>query len=268
MLLAIDIGNTNIVIGGIRPQTDEILFQARIATDATKTSDQYAVDFKSLLGLSDIRVQEIDGCIISSVVPPVFNSVHTGVRKVIGFEPLVVGPGVKTGLNILMDNPALVGSDLIVAAVAALQAYAPPLILIDMGTATTMTVVLENNAYVGGVIIPGIRISAEALSTRAAQLPGIQLDKPRRVIGKNTVESMRSGIMYGTACMLDGMIGRIEEELGRTATVVATGGMAQFIIPLCRRSMNLEHDLLLKGLSAIYKKNQHPRGKTSGPAKE
>lgn len=268
MLLAIDIGNTNIVIGGIRPETDEILFQVRIATDATKTSDQYAVDIKNLLSLSDIRVRDIDGCIISSVVPPVFNSVHTGVRKVVRLEPLVVGPGVKTGLNILTDNPAVVGSDLIVAAVAALQSYDPPLILIDMGTATTMTVVLENNAYVGGVIIPGIRISAEALSARAAQLPGIQLDCPRRVIGKNTVESMRSGVMYGTACMLDGMIGRMEEELGRTATVVATGGMAQFIIPLCRRQMNLEHDLLLKGLSAIYKKNQRPRPKPSRPEGE
>lgn len=254
MLLAIDIGNTNIVMGGI--EQDKIVFQVRLATDAIKTSDQYAVDIKNLLWLSDIPTSAIDGCIISSVVPPVFNSIHTGVRKVIGQEPLVVGPGIKTGLNIRMDNPAAVGSDLIVAAVGALQSYTPPLILIDMGTATTMTVVLENNTYVGGVIIPGIRISAEALSTRAAQLPGIQLDTPRRVIGKNTVESMRSGIMYGAACMLDGMIERIEAELGRSATVVATGGMAQFIIPLCRRPMNLEHDLLLEGLNAIYKKNQ------------
>lgn len=254
MLLAIDIGNTNIVMGGI--EQDKIVFQVRLATDAIKTSDQYAVDIKNLLWLSDIPTSAIDGCIISSVVPPVFNSIHTGVRKVIGQEPLVVGPGIKTGLNIRMDNPAAVGSDLIVAAVGALQSYTPPLILIDMGTATTMTVVLENNTYVGGVIIPGIRISAEALSTRAAQLPGIQLDTPRRVIGKNTVESMRSGIMYGAACMLDGMIERIEAELGRSATVVATGGMAQFIIPLCHRQMNLEHDLLLEGLNAIYKKNQ------------
>lgn len=258
MLLAIDIGNTNIVIGGIR--NDEIVFQVRVSTDATKTSDQYAVDIKNMLWLSDIPVREIEACIISSVVPPVFNSVHTGVRKVIGLEPLVVGPGIKTGLNVLTDNPAAVGSDLIVAAVAAAASYPPPLILVDMGTATTMTVVLENNAYIGGAIIPGIRISAEALSTRAAQLPGIQLDKPRRIIGKNTVESMRSGVMYGTACMLDGMIERMEEELGRPATVVATGGMAQFIIPLCRRQMILEHDLLLKGLNLIYKKNQRAKG--------
>lgn len=254
MLLAIDIGNTNIVMGGI--EQDRIVFQVRLATDAIKTSDQYAVDIKNLLWLSDIPAGAIDGCIISSVVPPVFNSVYTGVCKVVRQEPLVVGPGIKTGLNIRMDNPAAVGSDLIVAAVGALQSYTPPLILIDMGTATTMTVVLENNTYVGGVIIPGIRISAEALSTRAAQLPGIQLDTPRRVIGKNTVESMRSGIMYGAACTLDGMIERIEAELGRPATVVATGGMAQFVIPLCHREMQLEHDLLLEGLNAIYKKNQ------------
>ena len=254
MLLAIDIGNSNIVIGGIRE--DEIVFQARIATDPIKTSDQYGAEMKNMLALFDVDADEIDGCIISSVVPPVFNSVRTGVRKITGKDPLVVGPGVKTGLNILMEDPASVGSDLIVAAVAAIQSYKPPLILIDMGTATTITVVDEGNSYVGGVIIPGIRVSAEALSARAAQLPGIQLDAPRRIIGKNTVESMRSGIMYGAASMVDGMIERMEEELGKKATVVATGGMAQFIAPLCKREMNLERDLLLKGLNIIYKRNR------------
>lgn len=254
MLLAIDIGNSNIVIGGI--QKDEIVFQARIATDRIKTSDQYGVEMKNMLDLFSVGVDKIDGCIISSVVPPVFNSVRTAVRKITGKDPLVVGPGVKTGLNILVENPASVGSDLIVAAVAAIQDYKPPLILIDMGTATTITVVEEGNSYVGGAIIPGIRVSAEALSSRAAQLPGIQLDEPRRVIGKNTVESMRSGIMYGAASMMDGMIERMEEELGKKATVVATGGMAQFIAPLCKRQMILERDLLLKGLNIIYKKNR------------
>ena len=254
MLLAIDIGNSNIVIGGI--QRDEIVFQARIATDRIKTSDQYGAEMKNMLSLFNVGADEIDDCIISSVVPPVFNSVHTGVRKITGKDPLVVGPGVKTGLNIQVENPASVGSDLIVAAVAAAQDHEPPLILIDMGTATTITVVEEGNSYVGGVIIPGIRVSAEALSAHAAQLPGIQLDAPRRVIGKNTVESMRSGIMHGAAAMMDGMIERMEEELGKHATVVATGGMAQFVVPLCRREIHLERDLLLKGLNIIYKKNR------------
>lgn len=255
MLLAIDIGNSNIVIGGV--QKDEIVFQARIATDPIKTSDQYGAEMKNMLALFNVGVDEIDDCIISSVVPPVFNSVCTGVRKIIGKDPLVVGPGIKTGLDILVENPASVGSDLIVAAVAAIQNYEPPLILIDMGTATTITVVEEGNAYVGGAIIPGIRVSAEALSGRAAQLPGIQLDEPRRVIGKNTVESMRSGIMHGAAAMMDGMIERMEEEMGKKATVVATGGMAQFIAPLCKRELHLERDLLLKGLHIIYQKNRN-----------
>ena len=253
MLLAIDIGNTNIVIGGI--QDDRIVFEARIATDRIKTSDQYGAEIKSMLGLFDVKPSDIGDCIISSVVPPVFNSVRTGVVKVIGKSPMVVGPGLKTGLNIHMDNPAQVGSDRIVIAVAALAEYEPPLTLLDLGTATTIEVVDRGNVYLGGCIIPGVRISIDALTSRAAQLPGIQLDKPKRVIGKNTVDCMRSGIMYGTAAMLDGMLDRVEEELGCSTTVVATGGMAQFVVPLCRREIRLERDLLLKGLNLIYKKN-------------
>ena len=254
MLLAIDIGNSNIVIGGI--ENDQIKFEARIATDRIKTSDQYGVEIKNVLSLFDTKPGDIKGCIISSVVPPVFNAVRTGVIKLTGLTPMVVGPGIKTGLNIQMDNPASVGSDLIVAAVAALQEYQAPLMLIDMGTATTITVVDKDNTYIGGAIIPGVRVSAEALSSRAAQLPGIQLDRPKRAIGKNTVECMRSGIMFGAAAMLDGMIERMEAELGKQTTVVATGGIAQFVAPLCKREIRLEKDLLLKGLNIIYKKNK------------
>jgi type III pantothenate kinase len=255
MLLAIDIGNTNIVIGCIRD--DEILFQARIATDRTRTSDQYGVEIKNMLEAFDVRREDITDCIISSVVPPVFHSVRTGVVKVIGKQPMVVGPGLKTGLNIQMDVPSQVGSDRIVIAVAALAEYKPPLILMDMGTATTVEVVEEGNTYIGGVIFPGVKISLDALTSRAAQLPEISLDKPKRVIGKNTVECMRSGTMYGTAAMIDGIIDRIEEELGHSSTLIATGGMAQFITPLCRHTILLEKDLLLKGLNIIYKKNKH-----------
>lgn len=253
MLLAIDIGNTNIVIGCIHH--DEILFEARIATDRLRTSDQYGVEIKNMLEAFGVRISDVCDCIISSVVPPVFNSVRTGVIKVIGKQPIVVGPGLKTGLNIHMDTPSQVGSDRIVIAVAALAEYDPPLMLMDLGTATTIEVVEEGNLYVGGVIIPGLKVSLEALTSRAAQLPGISLECPKRVIGKNTVDCMRSGIMYGTAAMLDGMVERIEEEIGHRCTIVATGGMAQFVTPLCRREIFLERDLLLKGLNILYKKN-------------
>jgi type III pantothenate kinase len=259
MLLAIDIGNTNIVVGGIKD--GEIVFEARLATDRIKTSDQYGVDIKNILSLFEVKPEDIQDCIIASVVPPVFNSVRSGVVKVIRKQPMVVGPGLKTGLNIQVDTPSQVGSDRIVIAVAALAEYKPPLILLDMGTATTIEVVGEGNTYLGGCIIPGVRVSLEALTSRAAQLPGIQLDQPKRVIGKNTVDCMRSGVMYGAAAMIDGMLDRVEEELGYSTTVVATGGMARFVVPLCHRKMCLEKDLLLKGLYIIYQKNTQERRK-------
>ncbi len=254
MLLAIDIGNTNIVIGCI--QNDKILFEARIATDRTRTSDQYGVEIMTMLQAFGVRKEDLSDCIISSVVPPVFNSVRTGVTKVIGKQPIVVGPGLKTGLNIQVDVPSQVGSDRIVIAVAALAEYEAPLILMDLGTATTIEVVEPGNVYMGGVIIPGVKVSVDALTSRAAQLPGISLDQPKSVIGKNTVDCMRSGIMYGTAGMIDGIIDRMEEELGHKSTLVATGGMAQFVTPLCKHEIILERDLLLKGLNILYKKNK------------
>ena len=254
MRLAIDIGNTNIVMGCIRD--DEILFKARIATDRTRTSDQYGVEIKNMLEAFGIKREDIHDCIISSVVPPVFNSVKTGVLKVIGKQPMVVGPGLKTGLNIQVDSPSQVGSDRIVIAVAALAEYAAPLILMDLGTATTIEVVEPENVYMGGVIIPGVRTSLDALVNKAAQLPGISLDQPKKVIGANTVDCLRSGMMYGTAAMLDGIVDRMEEELGHKSTLIATGGMAQFIAPLCKHSIILDKDLLLKGLNILYKKNK------------
>ena len=254
MLLAIDIGNTNIVIGCIKD--DEIVFKARIATDRTRTSDQYGVEIKNMLEAFGVSREDIEDCIIASVVPPVFNSVQTGVLKVIGKQPLVVGPGLKTGLNIHVDIPSQVGSDLIVAAVAALAEYPAPLVLIDLGTATTIEVIEPENVFIGGLIFPGVMVSLDSLSSHAAQLPGISLDKPKKVIGKNTVDCMRSGMMYGTAAMLDGLIDRIAEELGHKSTIIATGGLAQFVIPLCKHEIILEKELLLKGLNIIYKKNK------------
>ena len=257
MLLAIDIGNTNITIGGIKD--DQIVFEARIATDRIKTSDQYGADIKNMLNLFDVKVEDIKDCIIASVVPPVFNAVRTGAVKAIGKQPMVVGPGIKTGLNIQVDNPSQVGSDRIVIAVAALAEYKPPLALMDLGTATTIEIVDDNCTYIGGCILPGVRVSLDALTSRTSQLPGINLDQPKRVIGKNSVDCMLSGIMHGSAGMLEVLGERMEEELGYKTTVIATGGIAQFIVPLCKRDIKLERDLLLKGLNIIYKKNMQDK---------
>ena len=254
MLLAIDIGNTHIVIGCI--EDDKIVCEARIATDKTRTSDQYGVEIKTMLEAYGCRIESVQDCIISSVVPPVFNAVRSGVYKITEHKPMVVGHGLRTGLDIRMDNPSQVGSDRIVIAVAALAKREPPLILIDMGTATTVEVIEPKNRYMGGVIMPGARISLDALTNSTAQLPGINLDRPGKIIAKNTVDSMRSGIMYGTAAMLDGVVDRMEAELGHPSTIVATGGVAPYVIPLCKHKIALERDLLLRGLNVIYKMNK------------
>lgn len=254
MLLAIDIGNTNIVIGCI--EDDKIVCEARIATDRTRTSDQYGVEIKTMLEAYGCRIENVEDCIISSVVPPVFNAVRSGVYKITERKPMVVGAGLKTGLDIRLDNPAQAGSDRIVVAVAALATRQAPLIIIDMGTATTVEVIEPKNKYLGGVIMPGARMSLDALTRSTAQLPAINMDRPGSIIARNTVDSMRSGIMYGTAAQLDGVLDRIEEELGHPSTIIATGGVAPYIIPLCRHKIALERDLLLRGLNVIYKMNK------------
>lgn len=254
MILTVDIGNSNIVLGGV--QGDEIVFEARLRTEATKTSDQYCVDLKILLDVYQVNPEDIEGCIISSVVPQVLNSFQTAIKKLTGKTALVVGPGIKTGLDIRLENPGQTGADLVVADVAALREHKPPLIVIDMGTATTMSVLDTNGAHIGGCIIPGVRISLDALTDKTALLPGLQLDQPKRAIGRNTIDAMRSGIMIGTACMLDGMIQRMEEELGSKTTVIATGGIAKFIVPLCKTPIIYDKDLLIKGLVALYRDNK------------
>lgn len=254
MLLAIDIGNSNIVIGCIQDGT--ILNEIRIATDLIKTSDQYCMDLKNALSLYDIPRESIEGVIISSVVPPLLNSFRTAVMKLTGKKPMVVGPGIRTGLNIQIDNPSQIGSDLIVAAVAALREYPAPLMIVDMGTATTISVIDRSRSYIGGCICPGVRVSAEALTSRAALLPAINLEAPRRAIGRNTADCMRSGIMLGAAAMLDGLIDRMEDELGEKSTVVATGGISRFVIPMCRREILYDRNLLLKGLEILYLNNK------------
>ena len=254
MILTVDIGNSNIVLGGV--VGEEIVFEARLRTETTKTSDQYCVDLKILLDVYGLSAASIEGAIISSVVPQVLNSFQTAVKKLTGKTSLVVGPGLKTGLNILLDNPSQTGADLVVGSVAALREHKAPLIVIDMGTATTMVVLNEQGALIGGCIMPGVRISMDALTERTALLPGLQLDQPQKAIGRNTIDCMRSGIMMGSACMLDGMIERMEAELGCKTTVIATGGIAKFIVPLCKREIVYDKDLLVKGLAALYRENK------------
>ena len=254
MILTIDVGNSNIVIGGVRD--DEIVFEGRLRTETTKTSDQYCMDLKSLLDIYKIQTEQIEGAIIASVVPQVLNSMQTAVKKLTGLNSLVVGPGLKTGLNIRLENPSQTGADLVVGCVAALREHKPPMIVVDMGTATTMVVLDETGALIGGCICPGVKISMDALTERTALLPGLQLDQPKKAIGRNTIDCMRSGIMLGTACMLDGMIEKMEQELGQKTTVVATGGIAKFVLPMCKTPIHYDKDLLIKGLAALYRDNK------------
>ena len=253
MILTIDVGNSNIVIGCVRD--DEILFEARIRTEPTKTSDEYSIDIKNILDIYDVAREDIEGGIIASVVPQVLNSLQTAVKKLTGKTCLVVGPGLKTGLNIRLENPNQTGADLVVGCVAALREHKPPMIIVDMGTATTMVVLDKEGALVGGCICPGVKISMEALTGRAALLPGLQLDQPKKAIGRNTIDCMRSGIMMGTACMLDGMVERMEQELGYKTTVLATGGIAKFVLPMCKTEVLYDKDLLTKGLAVLYREN-------------
>lgn len=253
MILAIDIGNSNIVIGCCND--NKILFVERLSTKHSATELEYAISFKNVLELYGIGSEDIHGGIISSVVPSLTNVIKRAMSKIINKDVMVVGPGIKTGLSILTDNPAQLGSDLVVDAVAGINEYSLPLIIIDMGTATTVSVVDETESYIGSIIMPGMRVSLDSLVGRTSQLPKISLEKPKNIIGKNTVDAMKSGILYSTASSIDGMIERIEEELGRSVTVVATGGLAGTVIPLCKRNIILDDELLLKGLMIIYNKN-------------
>ena len=254
MIFAIDIGNTNIVAGCI--DKEKTYFIERLSTVRTKTELEYAVDIKTLLDIYHIKKNDIEGCIISSVVPQITNAVKLAAEKILKKEVMVLGPGVKTGLNIMMDNPGSLGADLVANAVAGIAEYPLPLAIIDMGTASTVSVVDEKKHYVGGMIFPGINISLDALTARASQLSGISIDAPRRIIGKNTIECMKSGVIYSNAAALDGIVERIGEELGKEPFVVATGGQSKKIVPYCKKKIVLDEDLLLKGLMIIYDKNK------------
>lgn len=253
MILTVDIGNSNIVLGCV--SCEEICLEARLRTDITKTSDEYCIDVKTILEVHDVKAQDIEGAIIASVVPQVLNSMQTAIKKLIGKSSLVVGPGLKTGLNIQVENPGQVGADLVVGCVAALRSHSAPVIVVDMGTATTMVVIDKKGAMIGGMIAPGVKIALDALTDRTALLPGLQLDQPKQAIGRNTIDCMRSGIMLGAACMIDGMVERMEEELGYPTTVIATGGISKFIVPMCKHEIIYDKDLITKGLAALYQEN-------------
>ncbi|MCC2231491.1 type III pantothenate kinase [Lachnospiraceae bacterium CLA-AA-H215] len=253
MVFTIDIGNSNIVVGTVNRQG--VLFVERMSTDHKKTELEYAILLKSAMEIHGITTNEIKGCIISSVVPPVTSVINRALEKLTGEKALVVGPGIRTGLNIKIDNPAQLGSDLVVDAVAGIAEYPLPLIIIDMGTATTMSAIDAAGNYLGGVIIPGVRVALDSMVSRTAQLPRISFEAPKKAIGKNTIECMKSGSVLGSASMLDGMIDRLEEELSQDATVVATGGIAPFITPHCKHKIICDDTLLLKGLYLIYNKN-------------
>ena len=253
MILTIEIGNSTITLGGV--EGSDIRFECRINTDRVKTSDTYCIDLKTLFEIYGIDMASIEGVIISSVVPQVLNSVRTAIRKLLNTEPLVVGPGLKTGLDIRLENPGQMGADLVAADVAALNEHKPPLIVIDMGTATTMAVLDPNGAHLGGCVCPGVKISLEALTGNTSLLPGIQLDSPKQALGRNTADAMRSGIMFGTASMLDGMIDRFRAETGWDFTIVATGGLAKHIVPLCHNEIVYDRHLIIKGLAKLYRDN-------------
>ncbi len=254
MVLAVDIGNSNIVLGCF--EDDKIEFVERLSTSQNSTVLEYAVLIKTILELNNLSSHNFEGAIISSVVPSVTHTVKEAVFRLTGKDAMVVGPGIKTGLKIMLDNPAQLGSDRVADGVAAVNNYPCPLIIIDMGTATTISAIDRDKNFLGGMIIPGLRVSLDSLINRTSQLPKISLDPPKKVIGSNTIDCMKSGIIYSTASSIDGMIERIEEELGEKCTVISTGGLANTIIPYCKRSIIIDDKLLLKGLMIIYSKNK------------
>ncbi len=255
MIFVMDVGNTNIVLGLYEGK--ELVKHWRISTNRSSTVDEYGMMVYNLFQHASISMSEIEGTIISSVVPPLTPTLERACLKYFDKTPLVVGPGLKTGLNIKYENPREVGADRIVNAVAALELYGPPLIIVDFGTATTFCYLDENGHYLGGAIAPGIGISTEALYQRAAKLPRIELVKPKQPIGRNTVTSMQAGIIYGYAGQVDGIVTRIMEEFGTTPQVIATGGLAELISDESRTIQIVNPYLTLQGLQLLYERNQN-----------
>lgn len=254
MILTVDIGNTAITLGGF--EGDILEFISRISAVPEKTEDEYAVGILDVLRLHGIDKACFTGAIIASVVPPLNSVIDKAIRTVLNVTPLFVGPGIKSCIGIRCDIPSSVGADLIAASVAAHFLYGSPALIVDVGTATKMTVVNKKGDFVGTSIIPGVLMGLNALSEQTAQLPKISLDVPPSVIGKNTADCMRSGVMYGNASLIDGMIDRINREFGEELRVIATGELASLIIPMCDHSVTIDEHLVLQGLNILYKKNK------------
>lgn len=257
MILTIDVGNTNVVLGCV--EDGVVVSRSRLATNTSDLPNDYAMKMRQSFAFDSIDYHEFEGAILSSVVPQVNRAIRSAVRKLTGLECIIVGAGIKTGVNVKIDDPGTLAGDLITGTVGALSMYKPPIIIVDMGTATTIVAVDKDGAYIGGAIVPGVNLSFEALSQGTSLLPNISIEAPRKCIATNTVDSMKSGAVFGTAAMIDGMIDRMEEELGQSATVVATGGLSGGIIPYCKHKIKHEPDLLLKGLAILYQKNAKPK---------
>lgn len=254
MILAMDVGNTNIVLGVI--DETKLLFSARCATDHNKTEDEYALVFQGILAMHGVAPGDIEGGILSSVVPALRTVIPRAVELICGKKMIVVGPGIKTGLALHIDIPSQLGSDLLVNAVAAKSLYPAPILIFDMGTATTLSVIDKTGAYIGGMILPGMQVAMDSLAAQTAQLPQVNFGPPKRLIGANTEECMQAGAIYGWASMMDGLIDRVEKELGQSVTTVLTGELSSVVASFCARKIHLQSELSLLGLKILYEKNR------------
>ena len=254
MLLAIDIGNTNVVLGVF--DKEKLVENWRVGTNTQITPDEYALIFKDLFGFVGLEFKQITGVIISTVVPPLLPVMTEMSHKYFRLEPMVVTHEIKTGIKMRYDNPKEVGADRIVNAAAAYKLYGGPIIIVDFGTATTFCAVTKSGEYLGGAIAPGVKISAEALFQRASKLPRVELAKPPKVIGADTISSMQSGIIYGYAGLVDGIVERMKKELSMEAKVVATGGLAELVSPETKTIQEIKPHLTLEGLRLVYEINR------------
>ncbi len=255
MIFAVDVGNTHIAIGCI--EGSHVHNIGKIVTNKLSTISEYAVKLRQLLEFEAIDLKQIDGAILSSVVPSVTDSVRIAIEKLLKVQPLVVGAGIRTGFNIKIDAPSTMGADLVALTAATIEEYGAPAIVLDMDTATTISVIDRNASYIGGAIIPGMLLSLNALISNTSLLQNVSIEAPRKTIATNTADCMRSGVVYGSAAMIDGMIDRMTDELLDNPIILATGSMARIIVPHCRHDIVLDNDLLLKGLGALYRRNKH-----------
>ena len=255
MILAGDVGHSNTTVG-LFDQTGKLIFRATLETSRSKTRDQCAIDLLGVFQLYGEKMSQVSGGILSCVVPPLTAVFVEAIRRLIGKQPLVVGPGIKTGLNIKAEIHDQLGSDIVASSVAAIAGYQSPIVMIDMGTATSLSLI-QGSVYEGCMIMPGLTLALEAMSERAAALPPISIESPAQpeLLGHTTEEAMRSGVLYGHASMVDGMLDRIEERIGQPVTVVATGGNAPRILRYCRHTIQYDADLVIKGLYLLYQKN-------------